>query len=152
VNLAPIPSGSHFNGPLLADEDSFFSVIQQYRYLNYRSWKLSVSPPNCYVLIEDEAPMLVTIENFVADNDGSLYLIGYPFHSRTCLFDSPCDSDKILSISSVGAPSAESSKWPVESIVNKVFLMPSLSYNCGEDEEDDPHFATYPLQMADKQL
>ncbi len=80
-NHDPIPSSLHSNGPLLTDEDEFSFVPQQFRFLQYQSWKFSLQPPNCYVVIADSAnsKVQVTIENIVVDDAGSVFFYWIPF-------------------------------------------------------------------------
>lgn len=80
----PVLSGPHSNGVLIEDDDS--ALVQQYRGLEYRNWKLTLNHPNCYVILVDEYESVVTVENVVQDEDGSIFIIGYPFHDQTPFF------------------------------------------------------------------
>ncbi len=84
----PVLSGPHSNGVLREDDD--FALFQQYRGLEYRNWKITVNQPNCYVILLDEYESVVTVENIIQQNDGSIFVIGYLFHYQTPFFPSVC--------------------------------------------------------------
>lgn len=145
----PVLSGPHSSGVLIEDDDS--ASIKQYRGLEYRNWKLTLNHPNCYVIILDENnESVVTVENVIQDEDGSIFVIGHQFHAQAPFFSKPCASDLIFSIYCVSEPSPYSSKWPIELIKTKAFLVPIFPETL--DDEHNPSFAVYPLQMCDKYL
>jgi hypothetical protein len=78
------------------------------------------SPPKLlYVIINDEADVqasVISIENIIEDEYGSVFIVGHSYHNESAYFVQPCNSDEVLSIKSVSVPFAFSSKWPIQMI------------------------------------
>jgi hypothetical protein len=139
----------HENGPLLEGDDD----IEQFQTLIYKSWRITIRPPNNYVVLEldDISTAVVAVENIIRGGDGSISIIGSIFEQETPFFMAPCDSNSILPIKYVDFLSASLQVWPVESILYKVFLVPNV-FNGEEAEEEGLRYVVFPLLMENKRM
>lgn len=138
-------SRPHLNGVVSEDTTE---RVNQFKNAELNHWKINIRHPNCYVILNDDLKSVVTVENFILEEDGSVFLIGYLFQNQVPLFYDPCDSEKYLSITQVSEPSPYSCKWPIRNVKTKAFLVPIFPETI--DDEHNPSFAVFPLQMRDK--
>ena len=155
-SLSPFPklSRPHCLGPLL--DDVHESDYQQFQNVQFKHWKLSIRPPNCYVLLKNEFQTVVTIENIIVDAEGFVHIIGYPFHRQDPFFSLPNEPElsNLLCINCVGTPSADSFMFQIEDIKTKSFLMEFFPNpdECENPLDIDSSFMQFPLQMEDKYM
>ena len=128
-------------------------TLEQFGCVQFRHWQLSNRHPNCYVILDDDTNSIVTIENFVQTEDGSVLVVGFSFTLTQPLFCvDPFDAGEYLSIKSASNPSPTSSYWPIDVIKTKAFVMPLFPNDNLDGDEVEESFAVYPLQMEDKYL
>jgi len=146
----PLLSRRHFNGPF-PDDDFDYSRFRQFKKVLFHFWDLRIRHPNNYVIIDDEFDSVIAIENFLLDENGSVFIVGSFFHNQRALFLEPCDSFDILSIQEVNHRSHALSIVPIQVVKSKAFMMPTFDEEDMFDHElDEPYFAVFPLLMEDK--
>lgn len=136
--------------PLLHGD--FSCDFRQFRNVQFQQWNFSIRRPNCYVIINDEGDVqasVISIENIIEDNYGSVFIVGHSYHNESAFFDHPCNSDEVLSIKSVSLPSAFSSKWPIQMIKTKAILIPTFPDDDADDDTEE-NYAVFPLHMKNK--
>ncbi|KAK4021230.1 hypothetical protein OUZ56_003149 [Daphnia magna] len=92
-------SGPHSDGPLLHGDLS--CNFRQFRSVQFHQWNFSIRHPICYVIINDEADVqasVISIENIIEDEYGSVFIVGHSYHNESAFFVHPCNSDEVLSI------------------------------------------------------
>lgn len=77
-------SRPHSNGVLLNNGRS--SDFWQFQSSQFRNWKLSINPPNCFITLSDQFDSVVTIENFIVYGEGSVYIVGHPFNCQDSFY------------------------------------------------------------------
>lgn len=138
----------HKNGPIIPFENS---KEQQFKVAQCDHWRLSRSPPNNCVYLNNENVFLI---HNVVERAGIVYLIGRQMSVISSCYESPRNAANILKIAEVQLIEIVLSEVRISDVKCKAMLIPIFNNgNISDDDTTVPNddtFAVFPLLMEDK--
>lgn len=122
ISAEPQYKMSHNNGPLIESCSN-----PQYKVVNFSSFSLKASKPNCFCSVSDGN--IVSISNICfSDTHQEMVLVGRKYMYKGNFYVKPLPSSSLGIFLVKSELSAELEIWPISSVCHKLMLLP-----CGQD-------------------